>query len=681
MRVAALISGGKDSCFNMLQCIGAGHEIVALANLCPKKKTEMDSYMFQSVGFEAIELMAKAMELPLFRIETECKSTAREIDYEYTSNDEVEDMFKLLEKVKKEVVINAVSVGAILSDYQRIRVENVCSRLGLVPLAFLWQRNQSELLTEMIKCEIDAIIIKVAALGLEPSRHLARPLRLVEPHLQAMNEKYGLNVCGEGGEYETLVLDCPLFSSRIIIDESEIVMHSNDPVAPVGYLRLKKLRLETKLPVLDLKERLKGIPVKDSDGYITDYGEEAVELVINDSQQNEIAVKEQDNVDCNERYYAPISNYSSVKSVDGFIWINNLTGNSNEPAEALSEALEKLKSCLEEVKMGLNDICSVTMYISDMGLFADLNKVYLNKLNFINPPCRACVQVPFSTPSMIILDAVAWKVPDTSSGENPAQRRTMHVQSVSHWAPANIGPYSQAVRIGDVTYVAGQIGLVPGSMQLVKGGLKAQCKLSLRHVHRILRAVDASLTLRDVVQGVCYVTDLKHVETARSFWEEKTENAIVDYVVVPVLPRNALIEWHVWAHKHNNRFDYEETGKCVDSWSISIFRRWTIESNIAAIICKVHTNNHNEVVGPSEDILLEALQYTVQKLQQNHESETEPVFVLKIFYSVRKRVAIDKLIESLNEMKNSFPLAYTVVPVTDLCSESTYLSISGIRNL
>lgn len=69
----------------------------------------------------------------------------------------------------------------------------------------------------MIKCEVDAIIIKVAALGLEPNRHLGRSLRLVEPHLQVMHQKYGLHICGEGGEYETLVVDCPLYSCRIVM--------------------------------------------------------------------------------------------------------------------------------------------------------------------------------------------------------------------------------------------------------------------------------------------------------------------------------------------------------------------------------------------------------------------------------------------------------------------------------
>lgn len=89
----------------------------------------------------------------------------------------------------------------------------------------------------------------------------------------------------------------------------------------------------------------------------------------------------------------------------------------------------------------------------------------------------------------------------------------MHVQGISHWAPANIGPYSQAVRIGELLHLAGQIGLVPGSMQLVKGGIKAQCKLALRHVERVLNAMDSNVHLRDVVQVnnlfICYVVKLK----------------------------------------------------------------------------------------------------------------------------------------------------------------------------
>lgn len=125
MRVVALISGGKDSTYNMMQCVAAGHKIVALANICPYASTEIDSYMYQSVGHEAIQLISETLELPLFRTYTHGNSYRRGKTYTPTDNDEVEDLYSLLCDVQKQIPIEAVSVGAILSDYQRVRVENV----------------------------------------------------------------------------------------------------------------------------------------------------------------------------------------------------------------------------------------------------------------------------------------------------------------------------------------------------------------------------------------------------------------------------------------------------------------------------------------------------------------------------------------------------------------------------
>ena len=62
-------------------------------------------------------------------------------------------------------------------------MENVCSRLGLVSLAPLWRRDQSELLQEMIDCGVEAVIIKCAALGLE-ERHLGRSLAEMQSRLE-----------------------------------------------------------------------------------------------------------------------------------------------------------------------------------------------------------------------------------------------------------------------------------------------------------------------------------------------------------------------------------------------------------------------------------------------------------------------------------------------------------------
>ncbi|KAM8808084.1 LOW QUALITY PROTEIN: diphthine--ammonia ligase [Eudromia elegans] len=104
MRVVALVSGGKDSCYNMMQCVAAGHQIVALANLRPAESTgqtdELDSYMYQTVGHQAIDLYADAMDLPLYRCFIKGTSVNTGRVYTTCEEDEVEDLYRLLKLVK-----------------------------------------------------------------------------------------------------------------------------------------------------------------------------------------------------------------------------------------------------------------------------------------------------------------------------------------------------------------------------------------------------------------------------------------------------------------------------------------------------------------------------------------------------------------------------------------------------
>ncbi|CAD6194732.1 unnamed protein product [Caenorhabditis auriculariae] len=247
MDIVCLISGGKDSCYNMMCAVNDGHRVVALANLHPAESSfELDSYMYQSVGAEGIELYSEAMGVPLYR--KAIKGTPKNIEatYEETSGDEVEDLYELLQEVlKSHPSIKGVSAGAILSSYQTDRVKNVCVRLNLTPLCYLWGRDQNELLEEMIESKVDAILIKVAALGLNSS-HLGKTLTEMAPLMKTLQEKYGVHPCGEGGEFESFVRDCPLFIKKIVVDKFEIVKHQDSPFAPVFFLRLTELHLEDK---------------------------------------------------------------------------------------------------------------------------------------------------------------------------------------------------------------------------------------------------------------------------------------------------------------------------------------------------------------------------------------------------------------------------------------------------
>lgn len=125
MKVIALVSGGKDSTFNMMECIKNGHEIVALVNLRPPNSQsvknerlvgdgqdnqdelvvqELDSFMYQSVGNEIIDLYAQAMQVPIYRAEIIGKVKNTGLEYEPTDNqDEVEDLYRILACAKNEL--------------------------------------------------------------------------------------------------------------------------------------------------------------------------------------------------------------------------------------------------------------------------------------------------------------------------------------------------------------------------------------------------------------------------------------------------------------------------------------------------------------------------------------------------------------------------------------------------
>lgn len=203
--------------------------------------------MYQTVGTEIISAYAECMELPLYRRVISGKPVNQNYSYDITTDDEVEDLFELLCEIKqKHPDIHGVSSGAIRSNYQRIRVENVCNRLGWVSLAYLWEVDQKVLFQEMISSNIVAILIKVAAMGLG-KEHLGKSLNEMQTHLHELESKYGSNVCGEGGEFESLTLDCPLFKKKIVLKDTEVITHSDDAFAPVYFLKVRSFNIENKV--------------------------------------------------------------------------------------------------------------------------------------------------------------------------------------------------------------------------------------------------------------------------------------------------------------------------------------------------------------------------------------------------------------------------------------------------
>ncbi|XP_037251402.1 diphthine--ammonia ligase isoform X3 [Falco rusticolus] len=517
--------------------------------------------MYQTVGHHAIDLYADALDLPLYRGFIKGTSVNTGKVYTTCQEDEVEDLYHLMKLVKDKEGVEGVSVGAILSDYQRVRVEDVCRRLNLQPLAYLWRRNQEILLKEMISSNIQAIIIKVAAFGLDPDKHLGKTLDQMEPHLLELSEKYGVHICGEGGEYETFTLDCPLFKKKIVVDSAKVVMHSADAFAPVAYLHFLKLHLENKQGESAVTFTVNSCSCEISCNYddIFPSSEE-------DEPQKNIPVIWK-SLKHNSLDFAKTFGRSG-KSPSGYQWFSGITAHfhpskDKNAQEAAREAFSSLQANMTSEGLKLEDIILVHLYMKSMKDFNVINSVYVTEFDLC-PPARVCVETLLPDGVLFCIDCLAQKYDIAMDDVLHDEKLVMHVQSISHWAPANIGPYSQSIKVGDVLYCAGQIALVPCTMQLVSGGIWAEAMVSLRHVERVLQAMKQKTALHHAITASCYVTDRKHIPIARSIWQKKLRECkkvedsetyhdgtdvcgLLTVVVVSHLPRDAAIEWHVVA--------------------------------------------------------------------------------------------------------------------------------------
>ncbi len=202
MRLAALISGGKDSSFAIYRALQEGHTVTDLVTIKPENE---NSYMFHSANIHLTELISQACGIPL---------TSR------ISSGEKEKELDDLRDALRSVKVDGVIAGAIESEYQASRVRRICDELGLKMYAPLWHKEPEELLREMIGY-MDIIMVKVAALGLDESWLGRRFDEKMIDDLKDLNKKYRVHILGEGGEYETLVLDAPYYMKRINLLETK----------------------------------------------------------------------------------------------------------------------------------------------------------------------------------------------------------------------------------------------------------------------------------------------------------------------------------------------------------------------------------------------------------------------------------------------------------------------------
>ncbi len=207
MRLAALVSGGKDSIYAAYRA-SKDNEVVCIISFKSKRD---DSYMFHIPNVELVKLQAKSMGLPLIFVES---SGIKE--------KELEDIKKALKIAIKKYKIHGVVSGALASNYQKGRIDKICNELKIASIAPLWHIEPKKYLKEMIKSKFKIILVGIAADGLTKEL-LGHEIN--EDFIKKI-EKLNIHAGGEGGEYESLVTDCPLFNKKLKIKNSRIEMEN-----------------------------------------------------------------------------------------------------------------------------------------------------------------------------------------------------------------------------------------------------------------------------------------------------------------------------------------------------------------------------------------------------------------------------------------------------------------------
>jgi len=216
MEWVSLFSGGKDSAWALYRAQQEGLPVGRLLTVRP----EGDSYMYHTPATHLASLAAESIGLPLLSVEPTEFGAADAVDSSAQGDAEIQPLEAALSKLAAdpEVDLAGVTAGAVESEYQTSRIEALCDRLGIDLFAPLWQRDPEALAEAMLDAGFEIRIVRVAAAGLEES-WLGRTLdREALAELRELRERYGVHVLGEGGEFETVVVDGPHMDRRIELE-------------------------------------------------------------------------------------------------------------------------------------------------------------------------------------------------------------------------------------------------------------------------------------------------------------------------------------------------------------------------------------------------------------------------------------------------------------------------------
>jgi ABC transporter with metal-binding/Fe-S-binding domain ATP-binding protein len=206
MKLACLFSGGKDSTYAIHLTKKQGHDIVCLLSVFPKSE---ESHLLHHPNLKWTKLQSESMNIPQLTIHSNADETS----------DELIVIEKLLQNAKDNFQIDGLVHGGIKSKFQKEKFETLCLKLNLVCIAPLWEMDPKKYMNELIDSNFDFMMITVSSDGLDDQWLGKLILKSDIAILNNLSDKFGFNLNFEGGEAETFVIDCPLFSNPIKVNE------------------------------------------------------------------------------------------------------------------------------------------------------------------------------------------------------------------------------------------------------------------------------------------------------------------------------------------------------------------------------------------------------------------------------------------------------------------------------
>lgn len=201
MRVAVLYSGGKDSNLALCMALEEGYEVSCLVSVESRNK---DSYMFHTPSVNGVRHQAATLGIPLVVVKTEG-----------VKEEELSSLKEGIVRAKDEYGVEGVVTGAVESVYQASRVQKICYSLGVECFNLLWKMEQTKLLEEVIKRDMEVVLVGVFAYPFDKSWLGEKIDEGFIKRMKKLREKYKISPSGEGGEYESFVLYSPFFSERL----------------------------------------------------------------------------------------------------------------------------------------------------------------------------------------------------------------------------------------------------------------------------------------------------------------------------------------------------------------------------------------------------------------------------------------------------------------------------------